>query len=136
MIDIRHYKVVGTLVFAVVVLGALAIATGAAPHVAAQDPNMLACGVTSPSDVAAAFPLQRASDFRSHLPHALGVPELDRSDPAYVVVFAGPRAIGVVGAPALDGRTVAPRVYDHVVCVIIDGDPTFYANVNTADMTP
>jgi hypothetical protein len=132
----KRSRKIGVIAFVAIALCVLALAGLGARQTTARDPNLLACGVTSSADVAAAFSMQRASDFRTHLPHALGGPELDRSDPAFVVVFAGPRTIGGGGAPAADGQVGAARVYQNVVCVVIGGEPIFYSDVDTSDLKP
>jgi hypothetical protein len=123
---------------AVVAAGGLVLAALAfgSRQASAQDQNLVACGVTSAADVAAAFPMEHASDLWAHLPNALAAPELQRPDPAFVVVFSGPRAIGGGGTPAAEGQAPPGNVYHNVVCVVIGGEPTYYANVDLTGLRP
>jgi hypothetical protein len=116
------------------------------PAAFAGDPRLSRCVAGGPAPLAA-FEMAHASDYRLHLP-AMGLsPELDRADPAFVVVLApGGTPVGG-GAPGVGGgwhpsdspstQTPGPNVHD--LCVLVGADAstadrTIYANVDTTGL--
>jgi hypothetical protein len=87
------------------------------------------CGLSAPAPLRAQFAMSRARDFWLHFPHAGLAPELEIDRPATVVVFDGPIEIASMRAVG----STAPKTYSNVVCVVVDGERTLYANVDFTD---
>jgi len=89
-----------------------------------------------------AFEVPRARDIWLYLPGLLGAPELERDDPAFVLVYQGSYPGIVLGAPREAGTTtptLAPGHHD--VCVIVGpitgaGTFTIYGDVSLEDFDP
>lgn len=119
-------------------LGALTVLALLVAACGARDPRAKACGIEAP--VAREFALEHASDYRTALPRMGRSPELEIETPAYVVVYAGQVNLGgVMGAPDAEDASGIP--IDHVdrpdsfagvVCVVVNGSPTIYVNVDAA----
>lgn len=120
------------------VLGALAAVVLIVVACAARDPRATRCGIAAP--VAREFALEHARDYRMALPRMGRSPELEIESPAYVVVYAGPVNLGGVNrAPdAQDssgnpiGHVDQPDSFTGVVCVVVNGSPTIYVNVDAS----
>jgi hypothetical protein len=116
------------------VVAAVALAGGAwAQSTMGGDARAQACGAGM-GKTKAAFAVAHASEVRTqHLPHMLPAPELDSDQsPAYVVVFDGPVSLPTTGFVAKSDH--AP--YENVICVLVNDTPTYYADVDTTDLTP
>jgi hypothetical protein len=116
------------------------------PRAFAGDPRLARCVSGGPEPLAA-FEMAHASDYRLHLP-AMGLsPELDRSDPAFVVVFAPGTPLGGAGAGGGGGglsvtaspsaQSPGPNVHD--VCILVGTDPAtadrlVYTSVDTTGL--
>ena len=112
------------------------------PRAFAGDSRLARC-VNGGPDPLAAFEMAHASDYRLHLP-AMGLsPELDRPDPAFVVVLGEGTPRGGGGAPGAAGGfvpTTAPGAEIsgrnvHDVCVLVGADAataerTLYTDVD------
>ena len=124
--------IVGALLAAVIVAGC----ASAAPSFSAEptlppEVQLGPCGGPI-GNVRAAFDLAHARDLWSHIPGFLGAPELEVDDPAHVVVYDRPMQIDITGKPRASG----PQTFDHVVCVAIGGDPTYYSSVDLSVVNP
>jgi hypothetical protein len=93
--------------------------------------------------VATAFALEHARDFRQAIPGMTGrTPELESSDaPAYVVIYSGPVEVAAFGGPGHDARgqiktAPEPRRYVGVVCVVLGDIPIVYSDIDTAGAHP
>jgi hypothetical protein len=90
----------------------------------------------------AVFSMDRARDYRLHLPAMLLAPELDVDDPAFVVVYAAMQPFGGGGAAPPPGQTFTPRTLDpghHDVCILVGYDAAtaelnIYENVDTTGL--
>lgn len=110
----------------------------------AGDPRMDRCGASRPGQALAAFEMAHASDYQIHLPAMGRSPELERAEPAFVVVFAGRAPFGGVsgGAAPQPGATLGPRTpapNEHDVCVLVGDDPNnaelnVYTDVDTTGL--
>lgn len=98
------------------------------------DPRLGACAGPQ-GNVRVAFELAHARDLWDHIPGFLKAPELEVDDPAHVVVYDGPVVMEAHGRPRQD-NTPGPMRIDHVVCVAIAGDPTYYTSVDLSVVTP
>jgi hypothetical protein len=109
--------------------------------VASPDARLARCGVTGPTDAVASFPMAHAADYHDHLPAMLLAPELDRPDPALVVVLRG-APLGLGRNPA--SGTAAPAINTNsigTVCVVVGADATtaeinVYENVDLRGLKP
>jgi hypothetical protein len=99
--------------------------------VSGTDPRLGACGGPI-GNVRAAFDLAHARDLWNHIPGFLGAPELEIDDPAHVVVYDAPMKMDITGKPRASGR----QTFDHVVCVAIHGDQTYYSSVDLSVVKP
>jgi hypothetical protein len=105
-----------------------------------DDPRFARCAGTS-GRVIAAFPLAEARDFKVVFPSVGRAPELDVSQPAFVVVFEG-RWPGPIlpRFNSSDGPMPTLLPGRHAVCVwlgdVTDGDYVVYDNVDTTGMQP
>jgi len=115
-------------------LGAVAALAAAAFLVTASHPSPVAgqisaCGPSS-WHLTESFSLARAEDYRLHLPAAPVLPELEgNTSPALVAIFTGPLTIPTV---TIGG----PQTYASAVCVVINGEPYIYPDLDTTGMTP
>jgi hypothetical protein len=116
------------------------------PAAFAGDPRLSRCVGGGPAPLAA-FEMAHASDYRLHLP-AMGLsPELDRADPAFVVVLGPGGTPAGGGGPGVGGgwhpsdspstETPGPNVRD--LCVLVGdeastADRTIYTNVDTTGL--
>ena len=79
--------------------------------------------------------MQHARDIWQHIPGFLKAPELERDDPAFVVVADRPVFLPTTGGDL--GGAGRPRVADaDVVCVAIKGEPTYYTSVDLRVVRP
>ena len=90
-----------------------------------------ACGGPA-GNVRTVFDLAHARDLWNHIPGFLGAPELEVDDPAHVVVYNGPMRIAITGKPGAS----AQQLFEHVVCVAIGGEPTYYSSVDLSVVNP
>jgi hypothetical protein len=118
-------------VVAIAVLVTVCVGWALAGAVKGTDPRLGACGGPV-GNVRVAFDLDHARDLWAHIPGFLGAPELEVDDPAHVVVYDGPVAIDITGRPRAHG----PQTFDHVVCVAIHGEQTYYSSVDLSVVTP
>lgn len=103
---------------------------------------LLATGCGEPSrTVLAAFALDAASEFSRHFPAAGFAPELQQSEPAFVVVFLGglPGPVNRVN-PGVSSSEQQGTVQGNGICIWI-GDPMggqmyLYSDVDLAGMEP
>ena len=116
------------------------------PRAFAGDSRLARC-VNGGPDPLAAFEMAHASDYRLHLP-AMGLsPELDRPDPAFVVVLGEGSPRGGGGAPGAAGGFVPSASLGaeasgrnvHDVCVLVGADSataerTVYTDVDTTGL--
>ncbi len=97
------------------------------PAAVAGEARLNRCGVLRPGQVVAAFRMAHASDYQLHLPAMLRAPELERPEPAFVIVLVGDAEIGGLSgaAPPPDASTAtgSPTPNAHVVCVLVGDDP-------------
>lgn len=84
-----------------------------------------------------AFEIDRARDYRRHLPAMLRSPELEVDDPALIVVFevfdASPLPTPLPGEP-----TAEPTEAQHDVCVVVgadSGERNYYPDVDVTGLT-
>jgi hypothetical protein len=105
-------------------LGAITLGIWIAVPTDAQDPRVKTCGVNASTRVVATFDMGRAKDYRTRLPSAPDLPELNGEErPAFVVVVTGP-----VSFPAFIHEN---RQYTNAVCVFVgDDEPYIYADVD------
>jgi hypothetical protein len=118
--------------------GALTVAALLPSACGSWDPRAKPCGIEAP--VVREFALEHARDYRTALPRMGRSPELEIDIPAYVVVYAGPLNLGgVMRAP--DGQDASGNPIGHVdqpdsatgvVCVVVNGAPTIYVNVDAS----
>lgn len=99
------------------------------------DPDLAGCAEPV-GNVRASFDLAHARDLWSHIPKFKGAPELEIDAPAHVVVYAGPVRIQIAGKPGSVDTTNGVPAFNHVVCVSIGGEPTYYANVDVSVVNP
>jgi hypothetical protein len=61
-------------------------------------------------------------------------PELEIDAPAYVVIYDGVVHLAITGAPRPNGAAGNPQPdgIAGVVCVVVNGSPTIYANVDSS----
>lgn len=97
-----------------------------------RDSRALACGVEAP--IAREFALAHASDYRTALPRMARSPELEIDAPAYVVIYAGVVDLAITGAPRPNNAAGDPQPdgFSGVVCVVVNGSPTIYVNVDSS----
>jgi hypothetical protein len=118
------------------IVGGVAVAGAFALSALATDPRQGICTSRVAAPVRAAIAMDRASDYKRHLPKMGYSPELEQGAPAYLVAFGGDASITVMGAPAPDGggssgvADVSQAVFTGVVCVVVDGAPIMYVNVD------
>lgn len=106
------------------------------------DPRIETCTANvTDGTVLASFELPKAREFWNHFPNAGRAPELESDARAYVVAFSGPTDLVVAGAPPADGAgaadvgaSVVTRV--GVVCVVVNGTPTYYSGIDYAGFAP
>ncbi len=106
------------------------------------DPRIETCTASVQDDtVLASFEMPKAREFWKHFPKAGRAPELELDAQAYVVAFSGATDLVVAGAPPADGAgaadvgaSVVTRV--GVVCVVVNGMPTYYSGIDFAGFTP
>ena len=88
--------------------------------------------------------MAHARDYRTHIPRMGRAPELETDDPAFVVIFRGSVTLPEVGAPppagsgdapVSQGSGVAAVAETGVICVVTDGQPDFYTNVDWTGYT-
>jgi photosystem II stability/assembly factor-like uncharacterized protein len=115
------------------------------------DPRLWRCVAGGP-DPLGAFEMAHAADYRLHLPAMRLSPELDRPEPAFVVILGAGTMFGG-GGPGIAGggapkdsppiASLEPNVHD--ICVLVGSDPSsadriVYENVDTtglrADISP
>lgn len=115
------------------------------PRAFADDPRLARCVNRGP-DPLAAFEMAHAADYRRHLPAMGFSPELERPDPAFVVVLAdgttwgvgGTRANGSDDLASPPAETRGPN--DHDLCVLVGADAAtaeqfVYGNVDTSGLS-
>lgn len=122
----------------VAAVGVLFVAVVAGGVAAARDSRLDLCP-TVRNKVLASFEIAQARRYQEFIPEMLRSPELETDSSAYVVIFDGPATLDVAGAPpgvddngAVISEEPAPAAYDGVVCVVVDGTPTVYVNVDLA----
>jgi len=84
--------------------------------------------------VEAAFAIDRARDYREHLPLMGRSPELETDEPAFVVIFEGPGDFVVQQAPPGAGGVAVPPAAptarsEWLVCVVVGTSPSVYTDV-------
>lgn len=128
--DRRVRRALAGFVAAAALLVAVAAAKG-------TNPNQGACD-GPPGKVDVAFDISHARDLWAHIPGFLSAPELEIDKPAHVVVYSGKVTLAVGGGSLGGGAkaAVVNRDYDGVVCVAIDGVPTFYSSVDLSVVRP
>ena len=137
----RRLLVMGVLIVALLVFA------GPAFSKLIEDPRLRDCGAGTGSGnrVLSSFELAHARDFWTRFPEAGLAPELERDDPAFVVVFDGPAThmlalapIFVTAAPADQAGEIASAnvTRNNVVCVVTAGGPYMYSEVNLTGFTP
>jgi hypothetical protein len=102
---------------------------------ASLDPRAARCGVGGGAEAVTAFPIAHAADYHKYLPAMLLAPELDRPDPALVVVLGDVPA--GLGRNDPSGR-VDPGTKTGTkgtVCIVVGDDPAsaevnLYENVD------
>ncbi len=107
------------------------------PRAFAGDPRLAQCGLTDTSQAEYVFELAHAADFQTAFPAALRTPELERADPAFVIVVAP----GVVPLGIGGGSGSSPRDEEGSrVCVIVGAGPdavvNLYSGVDLAGFSP
>ena len=113
-------------------LAVLAIGAGSVALIARPAPVAAGLSVCGPSSwhLRESFTLPQAKDYRAHLPAAAVLPELEgNTAPALVAIFDGPLTVPTVGL----GQ---PRTYNSAVCVVINGEPYIYPELDTTGATP
>lgn len=112
------------------------VIVGQASGVILRDSRYDLCPVES-GKVLSPFALEHADQVRAAVPMMGRSPELERGDPAYLVAFAGPVQVPVLGGPPHpEGEPVAGpkdglvREYSGVVCVVVDGHAIVYTDVD------
>lgn len=105
--------------------------------VSGRDARLDLCPVAG-NKVLVSFEIPLARDYKVYLPAMLRSPELEVDVPAYIVIFDGDATLEIVGAPVgidAEGNVIPqekkPEKASGVVCVVVDGRPTVYANVDT-----
>ena len=98
---------------------------------AALDARAAACGPLLVGQIREQFALTHASDYRQRFPKMGFSPELENEQAAFMVVYEGPVTIEVAGRPN-SGESLVKKAYNGVICVVVDGDPTVYVNVDTS----
>ena len=98
------------------------------PAAFAGDPRMDRCGAAGLGQAIAVFEIAHAADYQVHLPAMGRSPELERPDPALVVIYAGRAPLGGVdggGASPQAGPTavVSAGPNEHDVCILVGSDP-------------
>ena len=103
----------------------------------AKDPRLDLCPTTG-NQIVATFEIPSAREYQSWIPRMLRSPELEVDAPAYVVLFGDKATLPVLGAPPgvdaageLIREQPLPTEFDGVVCVVVDGRPTVYTDVDT-----
>lgn len=100
---------------------------------AKPDPRVDTCGYAPSTNVVAAFDVSSARDLKTRIPGLALAPELDSDVPVSVVVFAGPITVRYPGRPDLSNTASdAEQTVSNIVCVIADGVPTYYADIDLA----
>ena len=99
-----------------------------------RDERGAVCGFMD-EPIAAQVSMAHAWDYQLHLPRMGRSPELEHDRPAFVVAFAGPIVLPTFGGiPPLG--LVAPAgprpPSTGVVCVVVNGSPTYYTDVDVA----
>ena len=122
-------RVLAAALLAPIFLGACAAPSAVRP---AWSPNLGIC--PGPVNlVIAAFDLTHARDLWQHIPHFKGAPELEIDTPAHVVVYSqflpGEYEENPMALYTADTR-------GGEVCVVINGDQTYYTNVDTTGVVP
>ena len=99
------------------------------------DARVSTCGQAPSGNVQAIFELSRAGDIWQRIPAFGKAPELEGNEsPAAVVVFAGPIEVRYPGRADTDGATTgATETVQNIVCVIVGGVPTYYADIDLAN---
>lgn len=117
------------LITIAVVLGAAWTLTAAAR---ANDERVLACAAAPSANVASVFDVPRAEHLLELIPKFGKAPELEGNKAsASVVIFRGPTEVRYPGRANLDPNAVkATETVSNIVCVVIDGVPTYYANID------
>lgn len=117
---------------AIGIVAGVAVAGAFALSALATDPRQALCTSRVAASVRAAFSMDKARDYRLHIPKMGYSPELEEDSPAYLVAFDGEASVAIVGAaPAVDengnqvaGSDAARGTYSGVVCVVVGGSPT------------
>jgi hypothetical protein len=115
------------------------------PAAFAGDPRMDRCGATGLGQAIAVFEISHAAEYQIHLPAMGRSPELERPDPALVVIYAGRAPLGGAdgagGASPQPGSTSVanPGPNAHDVCILVGDDPAtaevnVYAAVDTTGL--
>ncbi len=125
------YTIVGALILSAGVWLTVTVARGA-------DTRVSACGQGPRENVRAVFDLPRVSDVWQRIPNFGKAPELEGNDaPASVVVFDGPIEVRFPGRANLDGSASQPNeTVANIVCVVVGGVPTYYADIDLSAFTP
>lgn len=132
-------RLVAVVAVAVGIFGAANLALGV-------DPRLKTCTDGVKGSVQASFAMAEARDYKGRVPRMKLSPELETNEPAFVVVFAGAVSLGVAGAPgpqtdeSAGAAALEPAIrqaeFTGVVCVVMDGFPTYYSNVDVSGLTP
>jgi hypothetical protein len=119
-----------TLVFfAAVGVLAIGVALALAARPSPVTAQISACG-PSTWHLRQSFSLDHAEDYRQHLPAAPVLPELEgNTAPALVAIFDGPLTIPTV-------TLGDPQTYASAVCVVVNGEPYIYPDLNASGATP
>ena len=126
-------------------VAAISLLLGAAGVALGADPRLKTCTTDGTGVVQVSFAMAHARDYQDHLPRMLRSPELEIDSPAYVVVFSGAVnsafAGGAAAQPAdsvvpADPQPATQSPATGVVCVSVDGSPTYYSNVDTTGLKP
>jgi hypothetical protein len=139
MIALPHRRLAAaslTILVAAVVAAAWAFAPK--PSLA-LDPRGVSCASAVSGPIKDQFPLDRASDYRTRFPKMGFSPELETTQPAFVVLYEGPVSVAVVGGPPPqnedgsigEGPSVEQRSFGGVICVVTEAGPTIYVNVDS-----
>jgi hypothetical protein len=82
--------------------------------------------------VAAQVAMEHGRDYRRHFPRMGRSPELEIEAPAFAVAFAGPLDLPHFGGVPPLGQPAIRRSAESVgvVCVVVNGSPTYYTDVD------